>query len=390
MKKLYLLTVCAIGIFLVQPCIAELEEKFDLKHKVESRPMTYAQELSFTSDILESIESISVFLPSSFSEASEEHRYPIIFANDEHGSQFFHTLTGVVSHLSKLNRMPESIVVSLNSGGRIPEVHTHGLWRREKIEQYGDVNQYIQHLKQELIPYLQQHYRASSISTIIGVSGSSLFPLYVLSHDIEIFDNYILLAAHDTIGMGFEPDKTMFDYLRERLTQQTFKTTQLYFSVADSDAYRKPSYTKNIELLKATLLPLKHQGLISSINIVPNERHYAAYIKTLLGAFEMFYPEQKWAPKYRDLIVLPGDAMSNIDAYYQTLSDELGMVVLPMAERWNSVNCLRWVSGYLQKEGRIKEAIDVAMRWVQYRPHSKAAKQKLLELKKLPEAWSKN
>tara|TARA_R110000868_G_scaffold3981_5_gene24284 strand:+ start:2031 stop:2162 length:132 start_codon:yes stop_codon:yes gene_type:complete len=43
--------------------------------------------------------------------------------------------------------------------------------------------------------------------------------------------------------------------------------------------------------------------------------------------------------------------MANIDAYYQQLSDDQGINILPKAERWNSVNCLRWVSGQLQKEG---------------------------------------
>jgi predicted alpha/beta superfamily hydrolase len=381
MKKPHLMMLYLICIFSLQISIAKQSMPLDGQTKVPSKPLTYAYELSFPSDILKSTESISVFLPPSFDEASDDHTYPIIFANDEHGRQFFHTLTGVVSHLSKLDRMPESIVVSLNSGGHIPEVHTHGLWGREKIDKYGDVIQYLRHLKQELIPYLQKHYRASAHSTIIGVSGSSLFPLYAFTHNIEVFDNYILLAAHDIIGMGFEPDKTMIEHLQAELASKEISPIQLYFAVADSDANREPRYTKNIQSLETALLPLVKSGLKSKIDIVPNERHYDAFIKTLLGAFEMFYPEKKWAPKYRDLIALPGNAMANIDAYYQQLSDVHGMTILPKADRWNSVNCLRWVSGQLPKEDRIQEAIEVATRWVKYRPNSAPAKQKLEELK---------
>lgn len=380
MNKQHLLVLYIICIFSLQTSIAKQNNQIVGQSKILSKPLTFALDLDFPSNILNSTESISVFLPPSFDEASDAHTYPIIFANDEHGRQFFHTLTGVVSHLSKLDRMPESIVVSLNSGGHIPDVYTHGLWGREKIDKYGDVTQYISHIKQELIPYLQEHYRASAHTTIIGVSGSSIFPLYAFTHDIELFNNYIFLAAHDIIGMGFEPEKTMLDHMRSQLTEKKVKNAQLYFSIADDDAYRNPRYTKNIQSLEATLVPLKKNGLLSQIDILPNERHYDAYIKTLLGALEMFYPEKKWAPKYRDLIALPGNAMANIDAHYQQLSDVHGMTVLPKADRWNSVNCLRWVSGQLQKEERIQEAIDVATRWTEYRPNSVAAKEKLDEL----------
>jgi predicted alpha/beta superfamily hydrolase len=381
MKKLALLMFYTICIITIPICIAKQSVKINEQNKVPSKPLNFAHELSFPSDILKSTESISIFLPPSFDEASDDHTYPIIFANDEHGQQFFHTLTGVVSHLSKLDRMPESIVVSLNSGGQIPEVHTHGLWGREKLDKYGDVTQYLRHLKQELIPYLQKHYRASSHSTIIGVSGSSLFPLYAFTHDIEMFDNYILLAAHDIIGMGFEPDKTMVEHLQAGLASKKISPTHLYFAVADSDANSEPRYIKNIQSLETALLPLMKNGLNSKIDIIPNERHYDAYIKTLLGAFEMFYPEKIWAPKYRDLIALTGNAMANIDAYYQQLSEVHDITLLPKADRWNSVNCLRWVSGQLQNEDRIQEAIEVATRWVKYRPNSAPAKQKLAELK---------
>jgi hypothetical protein len=61
--------------------------------------------------------------------------------------------------------------------------------------------------------------------------------------------------------------------------------------------------------------------------------------------------------------------------------DAHSITILPKADRWNSVNCLRWVSGQLPKEHRIQEAIEVATRWVKYRPNSAPAKQKLEQLK---------
>jgi len=352
---------------------------------VTSTPLEYAQQLNFHSNILNSTESLNIYLPSAFHETSDEHSYPVIFANDAHGSRFFLTLAGVVKHLGELDRMPESIVVSLNSGGHIPDLYKNTMWGgkpHEKIPAYGDPQKYIQHIQLELLPYLQKHYRASNYSTIIGISTSSIFPLYALTQQPDVFDAYVFLAAHDIIGMGYEAGDTLINAIK-KIFSTPKPNTLLYFAVADNDAYREPIYTKNIEQFESTLGKLKKNGLHSKIQIFPNERHYDAFIKTLLGAFEMQFPEDDWAPKYRDLIALPGNAMDNIDAYYQQLSADYAVTVLPKGDRWNSVNSLRWISGQLQRETRIAEAIEVTQRWLKYRPKSQQAKEKLAELQNL-------
>ena len=82
--------------------------------KVSSSPLEFGKNLTFESIILNKSLSMNVYLPESFEASSDENRYPVIFANGSHGAEFFHTLTGVVKHLGELDRMPESIVVSLN------------------------------------------------------------------------------------------------------------------------------------------------------------------------------------------------------------------------------------------------------------------------------------
>jgi predicted alpha/beta superfamily hydrolase len=350
-----------------------------------SSPIEFATKVSFHSKILDSTESFNIFLPSAFHESSDEHTYPVIFANDYHGQRFFLTLSGVVKHLSDLDRIPESIVVSLNTGGHTPEIYKNGMWNgrnSNNIPSSGSSKKYIEHIQQELMPYLKKVYRASDYTMLIGVSGSSFFPFYALTHQPEIFNSYIFLAAHDVIGMGFKADETILDTLKRTFSTAKAKT-HLYFAVADDDAYRNPRFTQQVQQFTDALGPLAKNGLHGKVDILPNERHYDAYVKMLLGALDMQFPEHEWAPKYRDLIALPGKAMENIDAYYQKLSDKYAVNVLPKGDRWNSVNCLRWVSGQLQRENRLEEAHEVAARWVEYRPNSQPAKDKLAEIQKL-------
>lgn len=342
--------------------------------EVTEEPLVYGKHIWFKSDILGTTTSMNIYLPSSFEKASREHTYPVIFANGGHGEEFFLTLSGVVKHLGELDRMPESIVVSLNHSGYYPDAYTNGMWgSRDKISAYGDPEVYVKHLQQELFPYLQKHYRASDYRALIGVSGSALFPLYSLTHIPELFDMYIFTTSHDMIGMRFDEEMDMVEHMVRTVESRPKLRTTLYFGVADDDVDRNDperdeKYQRNLARLRQALRGITTPGFKSKVEIIPNERHYDVYIKAMLSAFEFEFPEKRWAKKFRELIAQQGDAMSNIEQHYRTLSKEYGFNVLPKADRWNSVNSLRTISRVLLQDDRIQESMSVAKRWAELRP----------------------
>ena len=57
-------------------------------------------------------------------------------------------------------------------------------------------------------------------------------------------------------------------------------------------------------------------------------------------------------------------------ALLTALSARYGFIILPRAERWNSVNRLSWIGPYLLRQGRKSEGIEIIERWVEYRPKS--------------------
>lgn len=339
-------------------------------------PLNFAKQLTFHSKILNESMPINIYLPSSFYEVSDDYRYPVIFINGSHGNQFFHTLTGIVKHLSELDRMPESIVVSLNYSGHFPKVFTNNMgWSRETINGYGQPEKYLMHLEQELFPFLTKNYRANQHRTLIGISGGAIFPFYSATNEPDLFQSYIFLAAMDVIGMGFDSKVTITDELAKAFSKDLAHPVFFYMGVADDDIQKKHSelYTNNLTNLEAKLAPLVSDNFRFKQEVIENERHYDAFMKVMLSALEAMYPEAIWAPKYRDLIAKPGDAMVNIDKYYAMLSQKVGFTVLPKPDRWNSVNCLRFIARKLLNDDRVKESITVAERWVSYQQNSAAA-----------------
>jgi enterochelin esterase-like enzyme len=128
-------------------------------------PLNYAQQITFDSKILGKSQVMNIYLPDNFEQFSDHQTYPVIFVNDGHGMRFFHALTGIVKHLSEVDRMPKSIVVSLNDT-HAPDIYVNkkrsGWSGADKFEQYGQPELYIRHLNEEIIPFLKQNYRCFS------------------------------------------------------------------------------------------------------------------------------------------------------------------------------------------------------------------------------------
>lgn len=335
----------------------------------KGEPLTYGFKVDFKSNVINSKIPLNVYLPANYETVSEDFRYPVIFINGSHGNRFFHTLTGVVKHLVSVERMPASIVVSLNYSGHFPDTYTNGMWpKRDVISGYGDADKYQKMLETELFPYLAKHYRAMNKRSIIGVSGASIFPIYSLHRNPALFDNYIFLAASDMLGMSFhqKTKRPFSETIPKKLVNDLHGL--VLFAVADDDIKGKPAYINNQKAVLENYqkLPDKKGKLMT--HVFENERHYDAFIKTLLLAFNTLYPESLWAPKYRELVAQKGDALTNIDNYYQKVSQHAGFTVLPNPMRWNSVNSLQFIVSHLVELERLEEAHRVALRLVEYTP----------------------
>ena len=343
---------------------------------IEAVPSPLGSRVTLHSQILDADVTMNLYVPESFGVSSAEHTYPVIFIQGEHGEQFFHALVGMVKHLGDRERVPESIVVSLNDIGAIPDVYTNGMWPAERIPGFGAPDQDVRHLRDEVIPFLESTYRANAYRMIVGVSGSGLFPIYAFTHAPELFRSYVLIAAADMVGMGYRPGESFVDAFDERLAADSTRSVSLYLGVADADLDGRPDYRANLDAMARLK---RHEQLDLEVEVFADEDHYAVFLPAMLAAFDQSFPYEKWSARYRDLVAQPGDALDNIDRYYQELSREYGFAILPRADRWNNVNSLRFLIRHLIRLERTGEAVRVAERRAQYRPGTLEALQGLVD-----------
>ncbi|MEM1204921.1 MAG: alpha/beta hydrolase-fold protein [Acidobacteriota bacterium] len=333
---------------------------------ISTAPLTAGERIVLRSEILGEDVSMNLYLPKGFSVSSPDHTYPVLFANGAHGEEFFTTLVGIVELLASRERMPETIVVSLNDIGAIPTVHTNGMWRAETLGGGSNPRDHLLHLEHEVIPFLEGNYRANGYRLILGVSGSSLFPIYTFTEAPHLFKGHILIAAADTIGMGYAPGETFIDAFEAALRKAPERRAKLYLATAEGDLDGKPDYVKNLEDMRRRLGSLA--GMELEVDVFPETDHYGVFLEAVRAALDQSFPKAMWSARYRDLVAQPGNALENIDAYYRDLSARYGFEILPRADRWNNVNNLRFMTRHLIGLDRASEAVDVAKRRVEYRP----------------------
>ena len=200
----------------------------------ESIPLTYAQQYVIHSKILNEARKVNIFLPESFYESSEEHTYPVLLLLED---EFFLMVSGVVKHLSSVERMPETIVVSLVDGPHVPKFYTNGSdnWPKDwKQLPFGvDPDPFTAHLKQELLPYLKSNFRANDFGVVLGFSGTAMYALHAFAKEPELFDANIAIASGDVLGMGYKEGESLIDLFVNDVKNTPTRKRYLYVTSAD-------------------------------------------------------------------------------------------------------------------------------------------------------------
>jgi len=366
MQNIKKFTNAFLLIGLIYPILCHSE--IHIKHE---SPEVIGSNLLLKSKILDKEIPIKISLPTSFNLSSDKHTYPVIFIEGMHGFEFFHAVSGTIKHLADVERMPETIVIGIDGDSPSPDIYHHDMFgkqEQEKWPSWGNPDKYHAFFRQELLPFLKSRYRANDKRSVIGVSTSSFFPLYNLVGKDNLFDSYVFLASADIIGMGYSANSNFIDALVARMTDKSKIKPSVFFAVASNDVNKDNRYQANFDELTQRLKVV--DGLSFSAKIYENEGHYDAIIKTILDFIESKYPKQSWSANYRDIVAKPGNALDNLDKYYRQLSELYGFVILPRATRWNNVNRLGYISQYLIKLNRVKEAIEISQRYTEYQPKS--------------------
>lgn len=296
---------------------------------------------------------VEVDLPASYAWATER-RYPVLYLLDgqTHGG---HAVASS-EFLAAQGQLPELIVVSVHSTVRIRDF-TQTDWA-EVWSGGGGAAEFNRFLETELVPRIEQDYRAAPFRILAGHSASGQYVLHQLAKRPAAFRAYLAMAP----SLDWD-NRLPIRELASALPHADRPACFVYFAYGDD---REQALADDLHLAQV-LTTAAPGSLRAQVRAFPGETHAALPLLGVIDGLRALYagyalPEE-----------LAAKGLSAVDAHYAALSMQLGTPVATPR------SALTEVGAQLLGSGRVTEAIAVLDRAARENPGSASAWDNLAE-----------
>lgn len=222
MKKIFF-----IGIFLFSiTCFGQKELDPD-KYYAESNTV-------FLNSIVYGKErELQIFIPDAYFWEKDKN-FKVLYLFDAQNTRIFNYISGVIQLMS-MNTIEPVIIVGVVTEDRWdeflpPNNHKETLKRYEPPIGHADL--LIEHIQNEIEPYLKENYRVQNYRLAMGHSLGATFVTYAAMQTDNLFDYSMLLSPN------YNYDQKQFvDRFKKFVKTESFKNKQFYFTNGFGDDY---------------------------------------------------------------------------------------------------------------------------------------------------------
>ncbi len=291
---------------------------------------------TLNSAVLKELRTITVQLPKSYSSRPDK-KYPVIYRLD--GKDHLPLMNGVLERLQEVDAAPEVIIVAIENTDRMRDFYpTVNQEPAGPVGLGGGAGKFLNFIKRELIPFVNQKYRTHDFKVIAGASAGGAFVLYALQTEPELFQ------AH----LAYSP-AIWWDYGATAITTKAFFTrtktlnNYLYMNIGEESGVMRQRYDDLLQFIQANQ-PKGFQFVSEEFSTVPHGLTSVAGIFT--AYHRLFLPLQMPLSAYNG-------AIPSIAAYYQQLSSQYGEQIRPPEA------VVRGLGYHVVNEGKLEAAIQL-------------------------------
>ncbi len=301
--------------------------------------------LTMRSKVLGEDRKILLYTPDNYSSSAQA--CPVLYLLDGE-THFFH-VSGLVSFLSSMGKIPDMIVVGIENTNRTRDfTPTHTMLGYDGVPDSisysasGGAKQFSTFLSQELISFIDANYRTQPFRILCGHSDGGLFAIYTFIDHPNIFNAFIAMSPSlwwDNRALIRQTNS--LSHLR--LNRHCF----LFLSGGNEGGLQEKSLMEFEDSLKQNP-PL---NLEWKAKFYPKEWHGSVPHISMFEGLSFIY--SNWPSFYggtRDTAYISLDAFVE---HYQMLTDTYGYSIAP--SQWD----LSLLTNRLLKQKRIDEAIKV-------------------------------
>ena len=214
--------------------------------------------------------SINLHLPEAYYDAADGTKFPVIVIFDSQHNRSYPQIMSAIDLLTSETQMPESIVVGIpfNMNNRLYFTSN----QKRANDSLSGIERMNKFIFSELLPKLQNSYKANSYTTIIGHSRTAFLVNYLSANNPKRVNNAVSLS-------GFFDDAilSLQQYHQFLSEPKNFETPFKYYYYAGTSLEERTylnEFGELHQLLKNTVLPEK---VSASYKEVANANHMTNY-----------------------------------------------------------------------------------------------------------------
>lgn len=315
-----------------------------VKNETYAKGINVGQIDSINSKVLHENRELLIYLPESVNYPEyKRDKYPVLYLLD--GSYNFLELVALQRQYAEKNDtkiLPEMIIVGISNKNHDKRIFDYSPTQAGDPERYGGGDKFLEFVKSELFPYIENQYPAASKSrTIIGHSFGGVAVLNALSRHTEMFENYILIDG----SIWFDDELFLTDP-EFMLQGKDLSDKNLFIGIANTSKYGSTLESISHDTISANKyirhsLELKKQANESPTGpnlewkYYENDTHGSSAFPAQLDALRFFYSwfEFKEEKKYQGKYDLPRgeeESFSNLtEKHFKMVSEKLGYNFYP-------------------------------------------------------------
>jgi predicted alpha/beta superfamily hydrolase len=246
----------------------------------QPRPVEIATSYTLRSSILQQTRRINVYLPPGYAESSA--RYPVLYLLDGGVQEDFIHIAGIASLAADFRRIREFILVGIEGIDRYHDLTfpTTVESDRQRLPTNGGSAEFRRFISQELKPYIQQRFRVTDESALIGESAAGLFVVETLLRQPTMFNGYIAISP-----MLWWDDQSLARQADSLLRKPFPPSRRLYLTIADEGGTMQEGVDKLVDALKARA----PAGLTWTYVPMEQETHGTTFHPAALNAVRMLF-----------------------------------------------------------------------------------------------------
>ena len=292
-------TALVVFIFATTSVYAQQAPSGEEQYKLQSETLY--------SKVLSEQRTVTVQLPKSYI-SKPNKKYPVIYRLD--GKDNLPLLTSVLARLQEANAAPEVIIVAIENTDRMRDLYpTVNQEPQGPVGIGGGAPKFLNFIKNELIPFVENKYRTHDYKVIAGASAAGVFVLYALQTNPELFQAHIAYSPAVWWDFGATATSTKA-FVSKTKTLDNY----LYLNIGEESGFMRERYDDMHNFISSNT----PKGLTFVSDEFANIPHALTSVAGIFNAYQnLFLPIQMPQRAYT------GDTGSIAD-YYQKLSQQYG------------------------------------------------------------------